>query len=530
MKKYIKKNRKALSLAFLFSSLAAVFAVKVQFIKGDVLDFALAKSSDKTLIYALYLGLIIVLELVFFYLYDVCKGRFVVHSMKELRSDYFKSILSREYPQFLQEKQGDYLARYTHQMELIENQYFSTLPMLIEILVKIVLVSSFLFILDINLAIVTLVLLTTPLYLPKLVEKALKKAQVDFVSEFEGHLAKVTDWLSGFELIKNFSIVASIREKFEQSNATLMSKNLRKKEMGYLTRSLSALLSYLAHFIILVFAAYLVLKGDFSAGNFFVAVGMIDQLSYPIISVSYFIQDLISIRPVNKSIQEFIDTPSVRTATKEVKIKDFEGIEFERVSFGYKDHEFIFKDLSMKFKKNKRYLLQGMSGSGKTTSMNLLLDYYKMSSGSVKINKFDVSEITNLNQLITVMRQDAILFHDSLRNNIAMYGNVSDEKVIASLKKVALGSYASQDKLDTIISEQGSNFSGGEKRRISLARSLLRERPVIILDEPLANLDDENAKAIESSILEIEDRTIIVISHQFSKVNAAKLDGTFTFS
>lgn len=128
--------------------------------------------------------------------------------MKELRSDYFKSILSREYPQFLQEKQGDYLARYTHQMELIENQYFSTLPMLIEILVKIVLVSSFLFILDINLAIVTLVLLTTPLYLPKLVEKALKKAQVDFVSEFEGHLAKVTDWLSGFELIKNFSIEA----------------------------------------------------------------------------------------------------------------------------------------------------------------------------------------------------------------------------------------------------------------------------------------------------------------------------------
>lgn len=171
MKNYIKRNWKLLVLAFLFSTLAAMFAVRVQFLKGDVLDYALAKNTDNTLRYGLYLGLFIILELGFFYLYDLCKGKFAVNSIKEIRFDYFQSILSREYPEFLKEKQGEYISRYTNQMELIENQYFLTIPLLVEILVKILMVSIFLFILDYRLAIVTLVLLTTPLYIPKLVEK-----------------------------------------------------------------------------------------------------------------------------------------------------------------------------------------------------------------------------------------------------------------------------------------------------------------------------------------------------------------------
>lgn len=529
MKKYIKRNWKPLVLAFLFSTLAAMFAVRVQFLKGDVLDYALAKNTDNTLRYGLYLGLFIILELGFFYLYDLCKGKFAVNSIKEIRFDYFQSILSREYPEFLKEKQGEYIARYTNQMELIENQYFSTIPLLAEILIKILMVSIFLFILDYRLAIVTLVLLTTPLYIPKLVEKRLERAQVEFVNQFENHIKSITDWLSGFEVIKNFSIENTIREKFEKSNELTMHKNLKKKEMGYLTRSISALLSYFSHFIILVFAAYLVLKGDFTAGNFFVAVGMIDQLSYPIISLSYFIQDFISIKPVNKSILEFINKKPIRHGSIEIPIEDFNSILFEDISFSYDEKDPILRNLNLKLMKNKQYLLQGPSGSGKTTSMNLLLDYYKASSGDIKINNIQISEIKNLNSLITVLRQDATLFQDTLRNNITMYQSISDEKIISILSKVGLASYANHEKLDMTINERGTNLSGGEKRRVTLARSLLRETPILILDEPMANLDEENAKAIETLILAIKDRTVIIISHQFSKENIKNLDEVIDF-
>ena len=224
---------------------------------------------------------------------------------------------------------------------------------------------------------------------------------------------------------------ANIKQNFIQSNNATMMKNLRKRQMGYLTRSISALLSYFSHFVILVFAAYLVLKGDFSAGGFFIAVGMIDQLSYPIISLSYFIQDLVSVRPVNQSVLKFINEKTIQHGRRiDVPKEDFREVYFNDVSFGYENHECIINNLNMRFVRDKQYLLKGKSGSGKTTSVNLILNYYMPSSGSVEMNNIPVSEIKNLNQMITVMRQDAVLFEETLRNNLTMYQEFSDENLL----------------------------------------------------------------------------------------------------
>ena len=224
MKKYIKSNSKSLFLSIIFSVVASIFAVRVQFLKGDVLDYALLKNMDNTLRYGLYLGVFIIMELIFFYLYDINRGKFAVNSIKEVKFDYFKSLLAQDYPGFLKKKQGEYIAQYTNEMEIIENQYFATIPMLAEIIIKIVIVSISLFILDYRIAIITLFLLTMPLYVPKLVEKRLQTAQTEFVKQFENHIKAITDWLNGFEIIKNFSIEKNIKEKFIESNNHTMEK------------------------------------------------------------------------------------------------------------------------------------------------------------------------------------------------------------------------------------------------------------------------------------------------------------------
>ena len=530
MKKYIHNNLKPLILAITFSVVASILAVRVQFFKGDVLDYALSRDFDNTLKYGLYLGLFIGLELISYYFYDRNRGKFAVNCSKEIRVDYFRGLLNKDFPNFLKKKQGEYIAQYTNEIEIIENQYFSTIPMLTEIVIKIIIVSVSLFILDYRIAIMTLFLLTMPLYIPKLVEKRLQQAQTEHVKAFENHIKSLTDWLSGFEIIKNYSIEVNIKEKFVESNNITMMKNLRKRNMGYLTRSISALLSYLSHFIIVVFAAYLVLKGEFSAGGFFIAVGMIDQLSYPIISLSYFIQDLVSVKPVNQSILEFINEKPIKRGKIIIPTKEFKEILFKDVSFGYSNNENIINNLNIKFMRDKQYLLKGISGSGKTSSVNLLLDYYKPSSGAVEINNTPVNQIKNLNQMITIMRQDTMLLQESLRNNLTMYQDIPDEKLINVLFKIGLDKYANHRALDMLIHEGGTNLSGGEKRRITLARSILRETPILVLDEPLANLDEENAKSIESQLLSIKDRTLIIISHQFSSTNSGKLDGIIEFS
>lgn len=123
-----------------------------------------------------------------------------------------------------------------------------------------------------------------------------------------------------------------------------------------------------------------------------------------------------------------------------------------------------------------------------------------------------------------------MLFEDTLRNNITMYKDIPDNKLIDTLWKVGLSTYANLQKLDMLINEGANNLSGGEKRRVTLARSLLRETPILILDEPLANLDGENAKAIETLLLSITDRTVIIISHQFSQEKLIEFDEIIDFS
>lgn len=529
MKIYISNNFKPLFLAVAFSTIASILAVRVQFLKGDVLDFALTSSFKRTLQTGTFLGLLIVMEIAFHHFYDRNKGKFSVESIKEIKRDYFKALLLKDYPDFLKRPQGEYLAQYTNEIGIVENQYFSTLPMLFEITIKIAIVSISLFILDYRIAIITLFLLTMPLYVPKLVEKSLHKAQKEYVEQFEQHIKTLTDWLNGFEIIKNFSIEKNITKRFVNSNNITMEKYLRKYQVGYLTRTVSTLLSYLSHFIILFFAAYLVLQGDFTAGDFFIAVGMIDQLSYPIISLSFFIQNLISVEPVNTSILEFINQKPKSHGTKEISKDDFKEVLFSNVTFGYKKNKTILNNLNMTFLRDKQYLLKGGSGSGKTTSMNLLLNYYQPISGTVKINDASVPDIKNINEIITVMRQDAVLFEDTLKNNIAMYREVPDERVISVLSKVGLAKYANSNSLKMVIQERGTNLSGGEKSRVTLARSLLRETPILILDEPLANLDENTAREIEKQLLSITDRTVIIISHTFSSENTEKVDKVIQF-
>lgn len=528
MKKYIYKNKGFLFLSLLCSMLAAIFAVHVQFLKGDVLDYALSGNFNNSLSKGALLGIIIFLELGFYYLYDLTKGKFIVESIKEVRADFFDSLLNRSYPRFLAMSQGEYLAKYTNEIELVENQFLSNIPLLGEILLKILLVSISIFILDYRIALITIFLLITPLYVPKLVEKHLQRVQIEYVNQFEKHLHSVNDWLKGFEIIKNFSSEKKILELFALSNNLTMTKNLSKKQISYTTKTVTAILSYLSHYIILVSAAYLVIQGEFTAGKFFISIGMIDQLSYPIISLSYFVQELVSVKPVNQSIADFVKSSEDREVKNQVVLDDIQEITFADVDFAYEDR-LILEDINMTFKKDNSYLLCGHSGSGKTTSMNLLLNYYDINGGKILLDGYSVAQVENLNKLITIMRQDPMFFQDTLRNNLTMYRKISDDKLIQILKDIGLEKLADKEKLDFLIEEDGVNLSGGEKRRVALARVLLRKTPVLILDEPLANLDQESAASIENLLLSINDRIVIIISHRFSSSKSARFKNIYRF-
>ena len=524
MKKYLRRNRAYHIGAFVFILISTVFAVVLQFFKGDVLDHAIAGDIGTTGKYAALLVSLILGEVLFYYCYRRAGDRFSVGCMRMLKRDIFASILQQDYVTYKAKRQGEYVAKYTNEADMIRTRYFQMLPVFWEVLLKILCVSLALFVLDRRIALITILLLTTPLYVPKLIERRLQNAQTAYCKAVEEHLAKVNDWLSGFEIIKNFSIEAHILSRFDKSNALSMDKLLRDSTLGAAAQLITTLISYLSYFIVLACSAWLVLSGDFSAGDFFVAIGMIDQLSYPLISLAEIIRQLIAIKPSCAAMEQFVSQSKGVTKTTSLTGVEKE-IRYDDVSFRYTDGHPLLQGLRFTAEKGKKYLIKGPSGCGKTTAIDLLLRYYDVTGGKITIDGIPISAYGSTYEAMTVVRQEAVLFHDTLRNNLTMYGDMSDSRLIETLKSLGLGRFANARSLDMIITENGANLSGGEKKRICLARALLRDTGVLILDEPLANLDEATAGKIEDLLLSVSGKLLLVVSHQFSEEKLSLFDG-----
>lgn len=529
MKKYNKKNQIWYAGALIAILLSTIFAVILQFFKGDLLDYALLGSPKETLQYGILLILFILCETFFYFAYRLCNGRFTANCTRDLKEDIFKSILRRSYVSYKEHTQGEYITKYTAIADTIRERKFEMTAMFWEILFKILLVSAALFLLDWRIALITLALLTTPLYIPKLIEKRLQRAQKEYMAAVETSLTRLNDWLVGFEIIKNYSIEKQILKQFQSANDTVRDKFLYDAQTGAIAQLITTLISYLSYFIVLGCSAWLVLKGEFSAGDFFVAIGMIDQLSYPLISLAGITRQLIAVRPSCREMEEFLAFDSAQDSGMNIEGLT-SSIDFHEITFHYPEQAPILEHFTAHLQKGSKYLWKGPSGCGKTTAVNLLLGYYTPSQGWIEVDGRPKTPFDQMYSCITVVRQEAVLFHDSLYENLAMYQNIPTSEVMHVLKLVGLEKFASPDLLNCTVTEGGTNFSGGEKKRICLARALLRNTDVLILDEPLANLDPATGDQIEDLLLSIPEKTVLIVSHQFTEEKLGQFDQIVDFS
>ncbi|NMA17161.1 MAG: ATP-binding cassette domain-containing protein, partial [Clostridiaceae bacterium] len=188
-----------------------------------------------------------------------------------------------------------------------------------------------------------------------------------------------------------------------------------------------------------------------------------------------------------------------------------ENIYFNRISFTYPDSDKpILEDFSLRIEKRGITQIQGESGRGKSTLLSLLCAYYPLNEGNIYLSDIALNRVGNLNDLVTIMRQDSIFFDGSLAENISMYRPVTDKELMNGLHRLGLGHLAKTEILHAPISQ----YSGGEARRLMVLRALLRGSEIIILDEPLANLDPESIRLLEEVLGKEKNRFLILITHQ----------------
>ncbi len=267
--------------------------------------------------------------------------------------------------------------------------------------------------------------------------------------------------------------------------------------------------------------AYYFLNGELTPTVYIGFIVIATQMYSPLMLIYYFLSDIERIRKSSNRIKEVFDEEvNSENANKSTNSSD---ITFENVRFSYGKNE-VLKGINLKVEPNTITALVGLSGSGKTTITRLIARFWKVNEGEVKIGGVNVKDLAaeNLQNLVSIVFQDVYLFNDTIRNNITMgKDGVSDHDIFEICKKACCYDFIKglPNGLDTMVGEGGNTLSGGEKQRISIARALIKDAPIVMLDEATSSLDTENEFFIQQALSElVKDKTVIVIAHRLHSI------------
>jgi subfamily B ATP-binding cassette protein MsbA len=448
----------------------------------------------------------------------------------DIRNDLNKKIINLPLSYFTEQRKGDITARMTTDLVEIEWSIMSSLEMFFKDPLNIIIFLITLILISPQLTLFVIVLFPITGFLIARIGKSLKKSSEKGQSKMGRLLSIIDENLSGLRIIKAFNAEKSILQKFEKDNAdykNIMTQLLRKKD---LSSPMSEFLSTIVMVVVMWFGGKLVLGGEslLSAEEFIGYIAIFSQIIPPaksFTSAFYYIQKGSASA---SRIYEILDAQNTITDKVDAKsISSFEdAISFKNISFSYENNQ-VLKDINLTIKKGETVALVGQSGSGKSTLADLIARFYDVKKGQLQLDDKDIKniKISDLRKLMGIVNQESILFNDSIFNNILL-GNPSATKteVEAAAKVANAHGFILQttNGYETNIGDSGVKLSGGQKQRLSIARAILKNPPILILDEATSSLDTESEKIVQEALNNLmKNRTSIVIAHRLSTIRHA---------
>lgn len=334
------------------------------------------------------------------------------------------------------------------------------------------------------------------------------------------------EYIRGIQVIKAFNKSASSYGKFVDavnSNRDSM-LNWYLSVCFYMTAAMEVLPSTLL--FVLPTSLYLYMNGSIEVGNLIMCVLLSYACYKPLIKAMSHMDTMANVRVVIDEIKNVMELPELERGNGEEKIRSYD-INFENVCFAYNDKKKVFDNLSFSAKENKLTAIVGYSGGGKSTIAKIIAGYWNINKGKISVgnvNLKDVSLEKNM-ELVTYVSQENYLFRKSIIDNMRMANqNASIEEIKDACKKASCHDFIMSlpNGYETIIGESGSNLSGGERQRLTIARALLKDSPIVLLDEATAYSDPDNEAEIQKSIdALVENKTVIMIAHRLSTIIGA---------
>ena len=451
------------------------------------------------------------------------KGLFKRRAIVSAKKHYMDRIFKKEINKFQAENTSLYLSTLTNDVSNIESTYIDGLYEIV--------INTMNFIVGILvIAYVSPVALGVGLFLGVIgmlvsvvMSKPLEKHQSQRSAYYTDYTAYIKEFLSAFHIIKSNRLNQKVQTDFRKKSADIQGKGyLIDRIISYISATQNFLMMFVMYGL-LSFSVFMAIKGDLTLGGVILIVNNMEKIMFPLMQISEWLPKVLSSKGIFDKVDGLIEEEVGYEET--IKINGFDkAIALKSVDFSYDTQE-VLSDVTLQLEKGKKYLIVGPSGGGKSTVLRLLRKYFNPTNGRIHLDENDLKDITKETYFhqIANIEQQVFVFEDTVRNNLCLYKTYEEEAIYSAIQSAGLMDFVSSDALglERMLYDNGKNISGGERSRLAIARGLLQNAKIIILDEAFASLDGKVARDIERTILSLKDVTIINVSHVvFSETKA----------
>jgi len=519
-------------IRFVLACVAALYSgfggIIVSWLLKQLIDTASGAEgalSFKTIL--LLTGADLLLFILFFLLDLYTRPEFIRRAVTAYKNMAYEKLMQKGIASFRDESTAAYISALSNDVTSIEANYLSQLFSLVS---KLVMFSGSVILMVLYSPILTLisVLVTIlPLAASLLTGDALVKAEKTVSDQNSSFMAMLSDTLAGYSVIKSFKAEKEIYAIFAKENRRLEDARFSREKLRTTVGMIGALTGMLAQMGVFIAGTYLILTGhDITTGTVMMFVNLMNFMIQPVAALPGIMAGRKAGRELIKKLADSLEHNTKLSGDVDIScLKN--GISLKNVSFGYEEGKEILHDINAEFAAGKSYAIVGGSGSGKSTLLNLLMNPGADYSGQIRMDGRELRTIDPdaIFGIISLIQQNVFVFNASIRDNVTMFRDFSQEELDLAVRQAHLDELINERGGDTLCGENGCALSGGEKQRISIARSLLKNSSVLLADEATSALDPKTAWQVSEDILDQSGMTRIVVTHSLEEELLKRYDG-----
>ncbi|KAI4453597.1 atp-binding cassette sub-family b [Holotrichia oblita] len=526
---YMSKSVRVMALIFLFSLFTALVSIITTRISGNVVDDYIITGDTS--------GLLVICGILFgIYIFGVISSYIQERLMvwlsqtttASLRRDLFAGLSKLPLSYTDTNSSGDIMSRLTNDVDTIGTtisqnvtQLFSGVINIAGTFIAMLIISPLLTL--VTIAVIPVMLLITR-YIAKITRKLFKRQSAE-LGALNGYIEEI---ISGEKVVKLFSREEKVKQEFSKLNIKLKKSGLMAQCVSGVMGPLMNMINNISYLIVAVAGGYMVVSGSVSVGDVFAFLQYKRQFSNPINQLANLFNSIQSALAAAERVFEVMDQKPEMDERDAVEIKNVRGeIIFDNVTFSYKSGIPVLKNACIKALPGEQVAIVGPTGAGKTTIISLLTRFYDVDSGTIKIDGTDIKKITrnSLRKRVGMVLQDTYLFSETVRDNIR-YGapGATDAEVEEAAKMANAHQFIMHlpDGYNTVLADNGGNLSQGQRQLLAIARAILADPQVLILDEATSSVDTRTELNIQDALLKLMDgRTSFIIAHRLSTIRGA---------